>query len=347
MDTGTGSTSSGIFSRARFYAAGGCLCLGFFFALLSWLEVCVEHCSANKKFLLLGYPFAQFGLLFFGGLIVLHFISRSYPSLNLLLGVLVAGAMGAEVWFLSIQKFQVGHWCPLCVSIAASLLGAACLRGKEWFFQGGAYMGVQRFLCSAAMICGFLTAFFGVTHPNAAEAAVHEVRDQLAFGALDSPVEVYFITDWFCPACNKEEGCLEKVCPMIQSKARFTFVDFPVHRNSLNYTPYHLALATNHKQDYFTGRRALLNLTLKTEAPNDSEVHQALSKYGIQLKELNYLAVLAGIDYFDKVATKYKVSATPTVVITNQKSKETKILQGSTEISEKKIVEIIDAMNKK
>jgi hypothetical protein len=103
----------------------------------------------------------------------------------------------------------------------------------------------------------------------------------------------------------------------------------------------------NNKRDYFTARRALLDLTNRTEAPNDRDVESALKKYGVQLKELSYLNVLAGIDYFDKIATKYKVSATPTIVVTNRKTNQTKILEGSNEMSEHKIMEAVDAVGKK
>src|SRR4051794_38778996 len=113
-------TEKGNSFRWKFWLISLALIASLILSVLSWLELCVEHCSANQDYRLFGLPFAMVGITFFTVLIALHFLSRRYQFMSRLVGWLIASALGAELMFIIIQKYTIGHWCPVCLGIAAS-----------------------------------------------------------------------------------------------------------------------------------------------------------------------------------------------------------------------------------
>ena len=99
------------------------------------------------------------------------------------------------------------------------------------------------------IIAGFLMAFIGISNPNSAEAVAENMKERLAFGLKNSPVEIYFVTDWYCPSCKKIEPLIEKLYPTMRAKATFFFIDYPIHKKSMNFSPYNLAFLINYKQE--------------------------------------------------------------------------------------------------
>jgi protein-disulfide isomerase len=335
-----------------------CLALiaGLVFSILSWLEICVEHCSANQDYRLFGLPFAIVGMTFFSLLIALHFLSQRYLFLLRLVGWVIASALGAEVMFIIVQKYQIGHWCPVCLSIATSVAFAALvlLTGYLKNFQvtmqhhnnrGDMMHIIKQGLTSLSfLVLGFLMAFIGISKSNPAEAAVNDIKERLAFGVKHSQIEVYFVSDWFCPSCKKVEPLIEQLYPKIRSKATFYFIDYPIHKKSLNFTPYNLAFLVNNKAQYFQARNLLSALTEETETPNDEDVEKTAQQHGITFKELSFLDVKAGIEYFDKIVDKYNLNSTPTVIITNLRNNQVVKFEGRDEINEEKILKAIDKL---
>lgn len=323
------------------------------FSILSWLELCVEHCSANQDYRLLGLPFAMVGVSFFTLLLALHLLSKRYAFLSRLVGWMVASALGAEAMFIIIQKYEIGHWCPVCLSIAASVAIAALILFMRYLKnfketlqshnRGDIMRTLKKGLTSFSFVLfGFLMAFIGVDKHNYAEAAVDDIKEQIAFGNKKSPIEFYFITDWYCPSCKKVEPIIEKIYPRIKSEVRFYFIDYPIHRKSLNYTPYNLAFMINDKTHYFQARHALSVLSDSTESPTDKDVKKFAKKDRLNFKELSFLEIRAGIDYFDTIVEKFDIRATPTVIITNVKNKKVVKLEGRDEIrDEEKLLEAI------
>ena len=350
-------TMKGRSFRWNFWIVGLALIVGLIFSVLSWLELCVEHCSANQDYRLFGFPFAIVGMTFFTVLISLHFLSRRYHFLSGLVIAMIASALGAEVMFVAVQKYQIGHWCPVCLSIAASIATAALVIAAEYLKnfkvtiehhnRGDIMQKIKQGLATLSFILlGFFLSFIGINKPNYAEAAVKDIKERLAFGVRQSPVEVYFISDWFCPSCKKVEPLIEKLYPSIRSKATFYFIDYPIHKKSLNFTPYNLAFLINNKPQYFQARTLLSHLTEETETPNDEDIEKAAHKHGIMLKELSFLDVKAGIDYFDKIVEKYNLNSTPTILITNVHNNRVVKFEGRDEISEEKILQAIDKLGK-
>lgn len=339
-----------------FWIAEIAITAGFILSIMSWLGVCVEHCSANKNFLLFGLPFGIFGILFFAILFAAHTFSLHYSSLTRWVGWMLASGLGAEVIFIGIQKYQIGHWCPVCLSIATSLLvaGLTFLAGYIQTFyaaiqqshRGDIMRHIQKALASVSFfVIGILLAFIGVSKPDLAQAAANSMKERLVFGNANSAVEMYLITDWFCPSCKKIEPQLKGIYKVVEPQAKFYFVDYPIHRESLNFSPYNLAFLLNNKKQYLQARQMLHELTAKTKSPTDEDIVEAAKKEQIAFTELSYLDVKTGLEFFDKVAEQYDLSATPTLIITNTKTKKVVKLEGSNEITEKKILKAIETVN--
>jgi protein-disulfide isomerase len=340
-----------------FWLVGFALVAGFILSILSWLELCVEHCAANQDYRLFGFPFALFGITFFTLLMILHIFSRYYPFLSSIVGWSIASALGAETMFLLVQKYQIGHWCPVCLSIAASVAFASLVLTFDWLKniknsiqshnRGSMMQQIKKGIASLSfVIAGFLMAFAGVSNPNSAEAAINDLKDKLVFGNKNSPVEVYFVSDWFCPSCKKIEPSIEQLYPKIHTKVAFYFIDYPIHKKSQNFTPYNIAFLVNNKNEYFKARQVLHEMTEKTESPKEEEIKNAAKKAGIPLKELSFLDVKTGMDYFDKIVDQYKLSATPTIIITNIHNHKVVKFEGRDEISEEKVLKAIDTLSK-
>lgn len=340
-------------SHVVFFVVLVSLTAGFLLSVLSWMELCVQHCSANHDWRLFGLPFAWIGIAFFTFFLGLHVASWKFPSLRKWVGRGIAAAFGAEVMFIIIQKKQIGHWCPVCLSIAASIGIAGIVLSIPYLtkfyrniLENNRGHMIERIKSGAFTLCyialGFLMAFLGASRAEAGENAGAEIRDKIAFGKKGSSVEIYLFTDWFCPACRNIEPTIEKLYPKIKSDALFIFVDYPIHKKSMNFTPYNLAFMVHNKADYFTTRKFLHELSSKTDSPNDEDVLKAAKKDGVKLDELSFLDVKNGMELFDKLVDKFDLNATPTMIILNTKNNRVVKLEGQNEITVDKVLEGID-----
>lgn len=334
------------------------LLAGLVISILSWLEICVQHCAANQNYHLFGLPFSITGMTFFSFLFLSQLLSLRYSFFTKIVGIGLALAVGSEVMFMLIQKYQIGRWCPVCLSIAVSVFIAAIVYASSYIKSF--YLTIKKgnrsdimnkigtFLKSFSLvILGFLFAFIGVTKINPAEAAQEEIKNRIVFGVPNSNIEIYIISDWFCGACRRMEPLIEKLLPEIKTETSFYFIDFPVHRKSLNFSPYNLAFLMNDKQHYFHARQMLFELAETTDNPTEEEVTKAAQAEKITFKPLSFMDIKTGLDYFDSVIRKFDVGATPTIIVTNTKNKKVVKLEGSNEISEDKIFKALKTVKKK
>jgi len=112
----------------------------------------------------------------------------------------------------------------------------------------------QGLITASAIVIGFLLAFFGLTKVDVLQAAENSIKDSVAFGNAKSDIDVYFFSDWQCPACRQVEPKLKELIPLITKRARLTFVDFTIHPSSLNFSPYNLSFMVHYMWWIFTGR---------------------------------------------------------------------------------------------
>lgn len=332
------------------------LIAGFILSIISWLEICSQACAAAHSYRLFGLKFENIGIVFFPLLLIFHFGSLFKANYAFLVSLLLAGALGAEMIFIYTQKVLIGHWCPICLSIAATF-GITALayflgytdnvklyvnesRRSETMFNLG-----KGLTTATAVLVGFLLAFFGLGKMDELKAAENSIKDSVAFGNMKSNIDVYFFSDWQCPACRQVEPKLKDLLPLITKKARLTFVDFTIHPSSLNFTPYNLSFMIHNKGKYLELRDALTTLSIETETPSDEQVEKLANKHDVRYKQLNYSDVALGLKYFKTLGSEFDIDSTPTLVLVNESTKKGKKLYGMAEITADNIIKAIDKLN--
>ncbi|CAG1007494.1 vitamin K epoxide reductase family protein [Geobacter sp.] len=313
---------------------------GLSLSVISLLKIC-SACSETGQFSILAFDFGWFGITFFVVLAVALALRRRFHKAERAVTLLLLAAAGAEIRFIWLQKYVIGEWCPICLGIAAVVLVGCISLGMEAMAKKankGAVMGkrLKRMITAAAVIvAGFTTALLGVRQESAAAGL------DPYLGNRQSSTIVYFVSDWFCPVCRKVEPSIAAMYPEIARKAKVGFVDFPIHKETLNFTPYHLQFLAFEKEKYFALRKALSELSLKTKNPSPEEVQAAVAPHGVKLRQLDYADILYGMQSDLSVYRGYGLKGTPSVVVTNSKSKKTKIFVGDREITREAITNAI------
>lgn len=318
---------------------------GMGLSVASLLKIC-NACSETGRFSIFGMNFGWFGVAFFGVMMVAialrnRFIPARWAGL-----FLVFSAAGAEARFIWIQKYVIGQWCPVCLGIAATvaIAGIAVLFDivRQSSSQGGSMKPVfrQMVLVTAAFAIGLALAVVGVKGSEA-EASIDTF-----LGKTDSPVTVYFVSDWFCPGCRKIEPEVEQMYAELVKSVKIGFVDYPIHKETLNYTPYNLQFLTYEKAKYISLRRALSMLAVKTKNPTQEEVQAAVAPLGVKLRQMDYSDILYGMQANLMVYRGYGVKGTPSVVVTNSRTKKTKLLFGEKDISRQAVKNAIAEVQK-
>lgn len=341
--------------RWIYHIATLAICTGLLLSLASWLHICTEECAKSHNYRLFGMPFEYVGIAFFLTLGGCHLTLRKHPLLGIIALLLIALGLGAEVMFVLVQKYQIGVWCPLCLSIGSTIAAAAICYGIGYFqeltnslnpFYKGEYMkiGLRGIASLSAFAIGFLMAFVGISKEDQLQAAQETIKSQLWFGHQSSPIEVYLFTDWACPACRKLEPEIEHMLPDIIQDSKFLFVDFAVHPQTYNYTPFNVSFMVNNKQNYLELRRALTELSLVNNAPTEQQVDSVISPLGQKYSPLNFADVALTTKYYKDLGKKFSIDATPTMVIVNVASKKGKKLAGTEEITTANVLKTINAL---
>ncbi|MBE0605669.1 MAG: hypothetical protein IH610_05195 [Deltaproteobacteria bacterium] len=203
---------------------------------------------------------------------------------------------------------------------------------------------MKRFVGKTALILFAFLAGMGITakglsKPDAFAAGL-SVKS-LAFGDEESSTEVYIITDWFCPACRVAEPEILKGARKAMRQAKVVFVDYPVHPESYNFIPYNLSFIVREKAKYLEIREAMATLARKTKEPTPEDVQTAVSPLGVKYVPLNYVDVMAGMQYFGTIVKRFKVPGTPSVAVLNSRTGKTKTLYGILEITSDNILKAV------
>lgn len=342
--------------RIVYYLIALLFFVGLGLTVISWLQICSEACADVHFYKYYGINFEMIGLIFFVTVTILHLFSAKNNELAYVVGLMVAGAVGNEINFVFVQHYVIGQWCPVCLTIAAVIGGIGLLMMFRFLFRflildqpitwGKSMKALAKLLGSGfVVIVAYIISFYGVFKPEASFADGMS-GDVPYFGNENSSVEVYFISDWFCPACKRVEPVLDPVYPRIMSKARLFFIDYPIHPETMNYIPYNLSFMLNDKKQYFKIRKALTKLAKETKTPSPQQVQEAVQPYGVTYVPLNFADVNEGIKFQEGIVKTFKVKQTPTVVVANRKKLKAKKLTGKS-LTPKNIMRAIDDMNNK
>jgi len=336
-----------------FLITGLALIVGLALTAVSWMEVCSAACVEGHKYRLFGYKFEFFGLLFFCAATFCHILSRFIPIFSTVTALLVAGAVGSEIYFLYVQKVIIGQWCPVCISIAASVFFAAAALMTPFIIDLKTALHKGKFMntlvralppVSTMFLSFFLVAFIGVAKINPLQAKQDALREKIAFGKKDTAIEIYIFTDWFCTACRQAEPTIERMAPALEKEGTLYIIDAGFHQESLNFTPFNLSFMIYNKDKYFQLRQKLSDLARRTEEPTDDEVQEIIAPLNVELKELTFSEVNLGVKLFKKLRKQFGVNVTPTVVVVNRDTKKGKKLKGTQEITESNVLQAINSL---
>jgi protein-disulfide isomerase len=316
---------------------------GVVISILSNTELCTFNgCTEAHKYLLFGFSFAPLGLAFFmiAGLVV-SLINR-FPGAALLFNLLLAGAAGAEINMILLQKNVIGAWCPLCLGAAAIVyILTACQFGRYFLFRKEElHMSLRSFakplLLFVTAMVGFVLTFTGIAKDESSAGQLN-----LYMGKQESKLEVYVFSDWLCPFCSKVEGAMENVYPTLSQKARILFVDKIIHQEALNFVPYDLSFAVYEKPKYLQLRKALFSVAQKTKNPSYDDIKAAIAPLRVTYRQLSFLEVTQQMATFQKLAEQYRVTSTPTLVIRNSRTDKLRTLVGDAQITPANILKTV------
>ena len=284
-----------------------------------------------------------------------HIGSLIKPYYSFITASMLSASIGAEMIFIHAQKVLIGRFCPLCLSIAACVaIASVCyllsyINNTKFYvnesFRSETMVNLNKGISTIfAMALGFTFAFIGLGKVDEMAAAENSIKNSIAFGDLKSDVDVYFFSDWQCPACRQVETKLDKIIPVISQKAKITFADFAIHQSTMNFTPYNLSFMIHDKSKYIELRDGLTKISEETDSPTEEQVVKMAAAIGVNYKQLNYADVETGLKYFKTLSDEFDLNSTPTVVIVNEKTKKGKKLYGVAEITAENISSAIDKL---
>ena len=133
-------------------------------------EMCLATaCSDAASFTLFGFNMGLSGIAYFSLILIVLWLRKRDYRLDWAFSVLIFSGIGAEIRLLWIQKYVIGSWCPLCVTICGSLFLAALLlivekvRGTGGESQGGVKNLLAWVVLALTMIAvGLAVATLGV-----------------------------------------------------------------------------------------------------------------------------------------------------------------------------------------
>jgi protein-disulfide isomerase len=328
--------------RYRFFVLT-LLTIGLVLSIISGTDACnFGGCTEAHQYRLLGLTFPALGIAFFIMTGMLVVLSNRFSFLSLLYNFFLAGAGGAEVNMVLLQKNIIKAWCPVCLGIAAIIylllignLARYILYRKENFTMNVITIFKPLSILLVALF-SFIITFSAIAKPDASASQLN-----MAVGNQQSKLEIYVFSDWLCPVCVKVEEVIETAYPTLSRKAKITFVDKIIHPEAANFVPYHLSFAAQEKDKYLQLRKILFAVAKKTKNPTNNDIITAIAPLKIVYKQLSFLDVTQQMASFQKLSDQFSVNSTPTMVIRNSKSGKIKVLVGSTEITPELIMKAI------
>jgi hypothetical protein len=270
---------------------------------------CYGSCSSLRGSVL-GVDLKYMGIFYMAAILVLVLMRKSLPCL-----LLLAFGAGGESFLIGYQICS-GIYCPYCLAFAATIF-----LGLAVNFERARKMLVA--LVAAAGLIFFLLFFSGSATPvYAAEPSVP------AFGS--GPVQVRIYTDYFCVPCRAEETEVMALLMELVEKdlVRVTFIDTPVHKETVLYADYFLAMV-NAKREFsqaVAARAALFEAAGKIIREKEA-METFLKKKGLPFLLFDSASVFK---IFNNYMKEDRINSTPTCVIVGPKGKQ--ILIGSNAI---------------
>lgn len=132
-------------------------------------EMCLATaCRDTASFTLFGAGMGWFGIAYFSLILLLLWLRQKVHLLNWGLSAMVFSGIGAEFRLLWIQKYIIGGWCPLCVTICCTLFLAAALllvenmRDTSGLWENGKSLTMWLTFVTLMVAIGLAVALLGI-----------------------------------------------------------------------------------------------------------------------------------------------------------------------------------------
>lgn len=319
------------------------LTAGLVLALLSWTDLCsFGGCTEAHEYRFYGLSLPLVGTIYFAFLLLIQAVTGRHAALQNLFSLALAGGAGAEGVMIYLQHSVIGAWCPLCLGIAAVVFLLVIITVTAEFkdtrgldsMKRGSYFS-RALILVVAVAAGFAVSFAGIKKPEAAGV-------DAPLGKQTAKVEIYLFSDWLCPICVKVEPIFEALYPQLEKRAKIYFIDKPVHKESMNFVPYHLSFLVNEKGKYLQLRRTLFDLAKINKNPSIDDVKRAIAPLGVTYKQLSFMDVSQMMARAQELSNQFKISGTPTLVIRN--GARSKTLVGSRDITTDNILKAMKSL---
>ena len=197
-------------------------------AVMTAYNLCSESCTYLRGSML-GLDLKYLGMFYMGSILAAGGFGK-----NAACAILLSLGLGGEVFLLGFQVMN-GVYCPYCLAFAAVVLVLFA-------------MHLERIRPSTAILFAAigLSVFVCLFSGSATLAYAEETRIS-SIG--NGPVKVRIYTDYFCPPCRSMEPELEPiVIDLVRRRiAAVTFVDTPVHRETIPYAKCFLGMVTGRR----------------------------------------------------------------------------------------------------
>jgi len=206
------------------------LCINIFLLTRTWGDAAVAGCGggdcdevlASRWSSLLGVPVPAFGVLVYA-LLLLSFIRH----LEILRLPLLGGIAGAALWFIAVQAFILGKFCPWCMAahgIGLLIVSAGILLGKAAALHRiSAWAGLAVFAIIPMQVFGPVKSGHRIeggqgtmaTQPQGATVSfndgriVYQIAEHPRLGPVDAERVIVEYFDYQCTACQVMAGYMD------------------------------------------------------------------------------------------------------------------------------------------
>jgi thiol-disulfide isomerase/thioredoxin len=281
--------------RLSRYKRGMTIVLGIAgIAVMATYNLCSESCTYLRGSML-GLDLKYLGIIYMGTILATGGFGK-----NTLCAILLSVGLGGEVFLLGFQVMN-GVYCPYCLAFAAVVLVLFAIH-------------LERIRPSTAILFAVigLSVFLCLFSGSATPAYAEETRISY-FG--NGPVKVRIYTDYFCPPCRSMEPELEPiVIDLVRRRiAAVTFVDTPVHRETILYAKCFLGMVTGRRDvSQILWARAALFKAAEKNIRSLPDLEAFLGEGGLKCR---YVDSSQAFETFRKHLRDDRIDSTPSCVV--------------------------------
>ena len=206
------------------------LCINLFLLTRTWGDAAIAGCGggpcdqvlSSRWSSLLGLPIPAFGILVYV-VLLLSFFRR----LEILRLPVLGGIAGAALWFIAVQAFILGKFCPWCMAahgIGLAVVWCGILSGNPGALrQVSAWAGLAVFAVVSMQVFGPVKSGHRIeggpgttaARPRGASVSfndgriVYQIAEHPRIGPADAGRVLVEYFDYQCPACQVMAGYLE------------------------------------------------------------------------------------------------------------------------------------------